>query len=48
MTQDTPLVNLWHVRDAVKDYGDGGTQACAFTARYAAEKVLSLFQAVVA
>jgi hypothetical protein len=46
MAQETPLANLWHVGDAVKDYGDGGTQACAFTARLAAEKVLSSFRAV--
>jgi phytoene dehydrogenase-like protein len=31
--QTTPLPNVWHVGDAVKDYGDGGTQACADTAR---------------
>lgn len=42
MPQDTPLANLWHVGDAVKDYGDGGTQACAFTGREAARKVLAL------
>ena len=42
MAQDTPLLNLWHVGDAVKDYGDGGTQACAYTARVAAERVLAL------
>ena len=42
MAQDTPLVNLWHVGDAVKDYGDGGTQACAYTARVAAERMLAL------
>jgi phytoene desaturase len=41
MSQDTPLVNLWHVGDAVKDYGDGGTQACAFTAREAAKRALN-------
>ena len=39
MPQDTPLANLWHVGDAVKDYGDGGTQACADTGRIAAERV---------
>ncbi len=33
MSTDTPLANVWHVGDAVKDYGDGGTQACATTAR---------------
>jgi phytoene desaturase len=42
MAQDTPLANFWHVGDAVKDYGDGGTQACAYTARVAAERVLAL------
>jgi phytoene dehydrogenase-like protein len=42
MAQDTPLVNLWHVGDAVKDYGDGGTQACAYTGREAANKALSV------
>jgi phytoene desaturase len=41
MAQDTPLANLWHVGDAVKDYGDGGTQACAYTARVAADRVLA-------
>lgn len=41
MPQDTPLANLWHVGDAVKDYGDGGTQACAYTGREAANKALS-------
>lgn len=35
----TPIANLWHVGDAVKDYGDGGTQACAETGRVAAEKI---------
>ncbi len=41
MPQETPLGNLWHVGDAVKDYGDGGTQACAYTGREAARKVLA-------
>lgn len=36
MPQQTPLSNLWHVGDAVKDYGDGGTQACALTGKAAA------------
>src|SRR5699024_3031112 len=40
LPQDTPLPNLWHVGDAVKDYGDGGTQACALTGRHAAECVV--------
>ena len=47
LSQDTPLENVWHVGDAVKDYGDGGTQACAFTARVAAERALAHLKAVV-
>jgi hypothetical protein len=39
------LANLWHVGDAVKDYGDGGTQACAYTAREAAKKAMALLEA---
>jgi phytoene dehydrogenase-like protein len=39
LSQATPAANLWHVGDAVKDYGDGGTQACAETGRIAAQKV---------
>lgn len=46
MPQDTPLANLWHVGDAVKDYGDGGTQACAYTGREAANKAIKLLEAV--
>ena len=45
LPQDTPLANLWHVGDAVKDYGDGGTQACAFTAREAVRKALASLEA---
>lgn len=45
MPQDTPLANLWHVGDAVKDYGDGGTQACAYTGREAANKALNAIAA---
>ncbi len=41
LPQDTPLPNLWHVGDAVKDYGDGGTQACAYTGRAAAQAALA-------
>ncbi len=46
LPQDTPLANLWHVGDAVKDYGDGGTQACAYTARIAAERALAALEGV--
>ena len=43
MSQDTPFRNLWNVGDGVKDYGDGGTQACALTAKFAAEKIATYF-----
>jgi phytoene desaturase len=33
MPRDTPLYNLWNVGDGVRDYGSGGTQSCAETAR---------------
>jgi phytoene desaturase len=33
MPRSTPLDNLWHVGDGVRDYGSGGTQSCAETAR---------------
>lgn len=45
LSQDTPLANVWHVGDAVKDYGDGGTQACAVTAREAVTKAEALLDA---
>ncbi len=40
LPRDTPLDNLWHVGDGVRDYGDGGTQACAVTGRVVAEQLL--------
>jgi len=45
MPQETPLPNLWHVGDAVKDYGGGGTQACADNGKVAATRVLELLAA---
>lgn len=39
MPQETPLPNLWHVGDAVKDYGGGGTQACADSGKIAAQAI---------
>jgi len=33
MPRTTPLDNLWNVGDGVRDYGSGGTQSCAETAR---------------
>lgn len=41
LPQETPVPNLWHVGDAVKAYGDGGTQACAETGRIAAQNAVA-------
>lgn len=40
MPTATPLENLWNVGDGVRDYGSGGTQACAETARDVVEALL--------
>ncbi|GAA5170530.1 hypothetical protein GCM10023321_67780 [Pseudonocardia eucalypti] len=39
LPHETPLPNLWHVGDAVKQYGNGGTTACAETAQLVVEAV---------
>lgn len=41
MPQETPIPNLWHVGDAVRGLGEGGTGACAETGRKAAERALA-------
>lgn len=47
MTHDTPIRGLWNVGDAVKEYANGGTTACAETAEIVAGKVAELFPAAV-
>jgi phytoene dehydrogenase-like protein len=37
----TPIPNLWNVGDAVKEYANGGTTACAETAQIVANAVLA-------
>jgi phytoene desaturase len=37
----TPIANLWCVGDAVKEYANGGTTACAETAQIVAEQILA-------
>lgn len=39
LPQETPIANVWNVGDGVKDYGDGGTQACAYTAKLVSQQV---------
>lgn len=40
LPQDTGIEGLWCVGDAVKVYGNGGTQACAETARIVTDTIL--------
>ena len=43
MTHDTPIAGLWNVGDAVKEYANGGTTACAETAEIVAAKIVAEF-----
>jgi len=40
LTPETPLPNLWNLGDGVKEYANGGTTACAETAKLVVERVL--------
>lgn len=42
MPRTTPLDNLHHVGDGVRDFGDGGTQACAVTAKQVTDELLGV------
>jgi phytoene desaturase len=46
LTPPTPLPNLWNVGDGVKEYANGGTTACAETARIVAGQVTDLLSTV--
>jgi phytoene dehydrogenase-like protein len=39
----TPVANLWNVGDGVKEYGNGGTTACAETAKLVAGQIAARF-----
>jgi phytoene dehydrogenase-like protein len=41
LPRETPLENLFNVGDGVREYGDGGTQSCATTARLVVEELLA-------
>lgn len=41
LPRDTGVHGLWCVGDAVKDYGNGGTQACAETAKLVVDEIVS-------
>ncbi|WP_405496745.1 phytoene desaturase family protein [Nocardia sp. NBC_00511] len=39
LPHDTPIPNLWNVGDAVKEYANGGTTACAETAKIVVDEI---------
>jgi phytoene desaturase len=41
LPHDTPFAGLWNVGDAVKEYANGGTTACAETAQLVADKIIA-------
>lgn len=43
MSHDTPFAGLWNVGDAVKEYANGGTTACAETAEIVVAKIAAEF-----
>jgi phytoene desaturase len=44
MTHETPFSGLWNVGDAVKEYANGGTTACAETAEIVVDKITAAFK----
>lgn len=48
MPYATPLSNLWNVGDGVKEYANGGTTACAETAKIVVEEISAKFPVGVA
>ncbi len=41
---ETPIEGLWNVGDAVKEYANGGTTACAETAKLVADKIIASYR----
>lgn len=41
LPRETEVAGLWCVGDAVKDYGNGGTQACAETAKLVVDAIIA-------
>jgi phytoene desaturase len=44
ISHDTPIEGLWNVGDAVKEYANGGTTACAETAKLVVEKISTAYK----
>jgi len=47
LPHETPIEGLWNVGDAVKEYANGGTTACAETAQLVADKIIANYQPTV-
>jgi phytoene desaturase len=45
LPHDTPIPNLWNVGDGVKEYANGGTTACAETAKLVAAQIAERYPA---
>ena len=43
LPRTTPLIGLWNVGDAVKEYANGGTTACAETAQIVVDEIVHAF-----
>jgi phytoene desaturase len=43
LPRDTPFAGLWNVGDAVKEYANGGTTACAETAQLVVDEIASTY-----
>jgi phytoene dehydrogenase-like protein len=44
LPHDTPFAGLWNVGDAVKEYANGGTTACAETAQLVVNKIVAAYR----
>lgn len=44
LPHDTPFEGLWNVGDAVKEYANGGTTACAETAKLVVDKIVASYR----
>src|SRR5690606_418086 len=43
LPHDTPITGLWNVGDAGKEYANGGTTACAETAKLVVDKIVAAY-----
>ncbi|MCX2715425.1 phytoene desaturase family protein [Mycolicibacterium sp. J2] len=47
LSHETPLAGLWNVGDGVKEYANGGTTACAETAKIVVDKIVAAHKPMV-